>query len=95
MNNIVNNPSTKEDLTYDHVYNNLMNLKVPTTVNSADNKAYKSCDLRRKGRKLEGNRPVTYLRPPPRNAPTAKSTSQLLAAKAIIGMSGPNSRPPT
>jgi len=49
MNNIVDNLQTKEDLTYDHVYNKLMDLKVPTAVNSADNKAYKSADVRGKG----------------------------------------------
>ena len=40
MYNIVDNLQTKEDLTYDHVYNNLLDLKIPTTI-SADNKAYK------------------------------------------------------
>jgi len=29
MNNIVHNLQTKEDLTYDHVYNKLMDLKIP------------------------------------------------------------------
>jgi len=50
MNNIVDNLQTKEDLTYDHVYNKLMDLKIPTAVNSADNKAYKSADVKGKGK---------------------------------------------
>jgi len=50
MNNIVDNLQTKEDLTYDHVYNKLMDLKIPTAVNSADNKAYKIADVNGKGK---------------------------------------------
>jgi len=63
MNNIVDNLQTKEDLTYDHVYNKLMDLKVPTAVNSADNKAYKSADVRGKGKETR--------REPSRKGPTA------------------------
>ena len=50
MNNIVDNLQTKEDLTYDHVYNKLLDLKIPTAVSSADNKAYKSADIKGKGK---------------------------------------------
>jgi len=50
MNNIVDNLQTKEDLTYDQVYNKLMDLKIPTAVNSADNKAYKTADVKGKGK---------------------------------------------
>jgi len=42
MNNIVDNLQPKEDLTYNHVYNKLLDLKIPTTTIFADNKAYKS-----------------------------------------------------
>jgi len=52
MNNIVDNLQTKEDLTYDHVYNKLMDLKIPIAVNSADNKAYKTADVEGKGKEL-------------------------------------------
>ena len=61
MNNIVDNLQTKQDLTYDHVYQRLLNLKTPSAVSSADNKAYKSTDVKGKvkapGRKppLKGN----------------------------------------
>ena len=50
MNNIVNHLQTKEDLTYDHVYNKLLDLKTPSTVSSADNKEYKSADIKGKGK---------------------------------------------
>ena len=49
-NNIVDNLQTKEDLTYDHVYNKLIDLKIPTAVNLADNKAYQSADVKGKGK---------------------------------------------
>jgi len=52
MNNIVDNLQTKEDLTYDHVYNKLMDLKIHTAVNSADNKAYETPDVKRKRNEL-------------------------------------------
>ena len=52
MNNIVDNPQTKEDLTYDHVPNKLRDLKIPTAINSADNKAYKTADVKGKGKEL-------------------------------------------
>jgi len=52
MNYIVDNLQTKEDLTYHHVYNKLMDLKIPTAVNSADNKVYKSADVKGKGKEL-------------------------------------------
>jgi len=52
MNNIVDNLQTKEDLTYDHVYNKLMDLKIPTAIHSADNKAYKTADVKGKGKEL-------------------------------------------
>ena len=62
MNNIVDNLQTKEDLTHDHVYNKLLDLKIPTAVSSADNKAYKSADIKGKGkvpqRELPRNRPM-------------------------------------
>jgi len=51
-NNIVDNLQTNEHLTYDHIYNKLMDLKVPTAVNSADNKAYKTPDVKGKGKEL-------------------------------------------
>ena len=63
MNNIVDNLQTKEDLTYDHIYNKLMDLKIPTAVNSADNKAYKTADVKGKGKELG--------REPSRKGPTA------------------------
>jgi len=50
MNNSIDNLQTTEDLTYDHVYNKLMDLKFPPAVNSADNKAYKTADLKGKGK---------------------------------------------
>jgi len=50
MNNIVDNLHTKEDLTYHHVYNELLDLKTPSTVNSVDNKGYKSADVKEKGK---------------------------------------------
>jgi len=63
MNNIVDNLQTKENLTYDHVYNKLMDFKIPTAVNSADNKAYKTADVKKKGKELR--------REPSRKGPTA------------------------
>ena len=63
MNNIVDNLQTKEDLTYDHVYNKLMDLKIPTAVNFADNKAYQTADVKGKGKELR--------REPSRKGPTA------------------------
>jgi len=53
MNNMVDNLQTKEDLTYDHVYNKLMDLKIPTAVNSADNKAYKSAEVKGNAKELQ------------------------------------------
>jgi len=50
MNNIVDNLQTKEDLTYHYVYNKLLDLKTPATVSSADNKEYKSADVKGKGK---------------------------------------------
>jgi len=63
MNNIVDNLQTKPDLTSDHVYNKLMDLKIPTAVNSAENKPYKSNDVN--GKRKE---PRTE---PSRKGPTA------------------------
>jgi len=48
--NIVDNLQTKEDLTYDQVYNKLLGLKTPSNVSSADNKAYRSTDVKGKGK---------------------------------------------
>ena len=62
-NNIVDNLQTKEDLTYDYVYNKLMDLKIPTAVNLADNKAYKSAHDKGKGKEPG--------REPSRQGPTA------------------------
>ena len=56
MNNIVDNLQTKEDLTYDHVYQRLLDLKTPSAINSADNEAYKSPDVKGKG-KAPGRKP--------------------------------------
>ena len=50
MNNIVDILQTKEDLIFDQVYNKLINLKIPSTVISADNKAYKISDVKGKGK---------------------------------------------
>jgi len=61
-NNIINNLQTKEDLTYDHVYNKLMGLKIPTPVNSVDKKAYKTAEVKEKGKELR--------REPSRKGPT-------------------------
>jgi len=63
MNNILDNFQTKEDLTYHHVYNKKMDLKIPATVNSMDNKGYKTADLKGKAKELR--------REPSRKAPTA------------------------
>lgn len=49
-NNIIDNLQTKDDLTYDLVYNKLLDLKIPTAVSSADNKAYKNTDIKGKGK---------------------------------------------
>ena len=54
MNNIVNNLSTKEGFIYDHLYNKLIDLKVPTAVNSVDNKVYKTADV--EGKRKEPRR---------------------------------------
>ena len=62
MNNIVDNLQTKEALTYDHVYKKLLDLKIPTAI-SADNKVYKSADVRGKGK--------VPRREPSRKGPTA------------------------
>ena len=50
MNNIVDNLQTKEDLTYDHVHQRLLDLKSPCAASSADNKAYKSADVKGNGK---------------------------------------------
>ena len=50
MNNIVDNLQTKEELTYDHVYNKRIDWKISATVNTADNKAYKTADIKGKGK---------------------------------------------
>jgi len=63
MNNIVDKLQTKEDLTYDYVYNKLMDLNIPTAVNSVDNKADKTADSKGKGKELR--------REPSRKGPTA------------------------
>jgi len=63
MNNMVDNLQTKEDLTYDHIYNKLKDLKIPTGVNPADNKAYKTGEVKGKGKEPE--------REPSHNGPTA------------------------
>ena len=66
MNNIADILQTKENLTYDHIYNKLLDLKIPTTVNSADNKAYKSPDIKGKGKALRRepphNKPITTIK---------------------------------
>ena len=48
MCNIVDNLQTKEDLTYNHVYNKLLDLK--TSVNFDDDKAYKTAEVKGKGK---------------------------------------------
>ena len=53
MNNIVDNLQTKEDLTYDHVYNKLMDLRSPTSGNSEGDKAYKTAIVKGKGREQQ------------------------------------------
>jgi len=65
MNNIVNNLQTKEYLTYDHVYNKLLDLKTPAAVSSVDNKVYKSADIKGKGKDTR--------REPSRKGPRATS----------------------
>jgi len=40
MNNIVDNLQTKENLTYDHVYNKLKDLRSPTSGNYEGDKVY-------------------------------------------------------
>ena len=70
MNNIVDNVQTKEDLIYDHVYRRLLDLKTPSAVNSADNKAYKSADGKGKG-KAPGRKPLPKGPSAPRNVPGA------------------------
>jgi len=51
--------------------------------------------LKEKERNHEENPPVRDHRLPPRNVPTAKSTSQMLIAMAIPGISVESSKPPT
>ena len=60
-NNIIDNLQTKEHLTYDHVYNKLMDLKIATAVNPADNKVYKTADV--KGKEKEPRREFSRKRP--------------------------------
>jgi len=50
MNNIIDNLQNKKDLTYDHFYNKLMELKITTAVNYADNTVYKTADVKGKGK---------------------------------------------
>ena len=50
MNNIVDNLQTKDDLTYDHVYNKLLDLMTPAAISSVDNKVYKSTNVKGKGK---------------------------------------------
>ena len=59
MHNIIDNLQTKEDLTDDHVYQHLLDLKTPCAVNSADNKAYKSADIKGNGNALGRKPPPT------------------------------------
>jgi len=56
MNNIVDNLQTKKDFTYDHIYNSLIDLKIPAAVNFTDNKAYKTANVKGKG-KEQGREP--------------------------------------
>ena len=53
MNNIVDNLQTKEDLTYDHVYNKLMDLRSATSGSSECDKAYKTAVVKGKGREQQ------------------------------------------
>ena len=87
MNNIIDNLQTKEDLTYDQVYNKLMDLKILLLLTARITKRIKPLMLKEKERNYEENPPARDQRPYPRNAPTAKSTTQLLAVMAIPGMS--------
>ena len=50
MNNIVDNLQIKEDLTYDHFYQRLLDVKSSSVVNSTDNKVYKSANVKGKGK---------------------------------------------
>jgi len=49
-NNIVHNLQTKEDLTYDHGCNKLMDLKIVAAGNFTDNKVDKTADVKGKGK---------------------------------------------
>ena len=62
MNNIVDNLQTKENLTYDHVYNKLLDLKIASVVSPVDNKAYKTTDI--KGKEKEKRREPSHKGPP-------------------------------
>ena len=61
--NIIDNLQTNEDITYDHVCNKPIDLKIQTAVNSADFKAYKTADVN--GKRKEQRRE------PSRKEPTA------------------------
>lgn len=50
INNIIDSLQTKEDLTYDYVYQRLLDLKSSSAVDSADNKVYNSTDIKGKGK---------------------------------------------
>ena len=51
MSNGIDNLQTKEDLSYNHVYNKLLDLR--TSVSSEDYKAYKTADFKGKGKGRE------------------------------------------
>jgi len=72
MNNIIDNLQTKEDLTYDQVYNKLMDLKILLLLTARITKRIKPLMLKEKERNYEENPPARDQRPYPRNAPTAK-----------------------
>ena len=63
MNNIVDNLQTKKDLTYEHIYSELLDLKTPAAISSVNNKVYKSTDVKRKGNDNQ--------REPPQKGPLA------------------------
>jgi len=63
MDNIVDNIQINAALTYDHIYNKLIDLNIPTAVNPVDNQAYNTADVKGKGKEPR--------REPSRKRPTA------------------------
>ena len=81
MNNIVDNIQTKEDLTYDHVYQHLLDLKSSFVISSADNKAYKCADVK-------GKRKAPGRNPPPKGNSGPKESTWCMKHYGCVGAKG-------